>query len=105
MPFFFFDPTMIIVIPGIILTLWAQAKVTSAFKKFSKVRSRSGMTGAEMAREILNSSGLYNVPVEPVRGHLTDHYDPKAGVLRLSESVYGSRSIAALPLVSSPLPR
>jgi Zn-dependent membrane protease YugP len=100
MPFFFFDPTMIIVIPGIILTLWAQAKVTSAFKKFSKVRSRSGMTGAEMAREILNSSGLYNVPVEPVRGHLTDHYDPKAGVLRLSESVYGSRSIAALGIAA-----
>jgi uncharacterized protein len=96
----FFDPTMIIIIPGIILTLWAQAKVSSEFKKFSKIGSRSGMTGAEVAREILNTNGLHGVNIEPVKGHLTDHYDPRAGVLRLSESVYGSKSIAALGIAA-----
>ena len=100
MPFFFYDPMIIIVIPGIILTLWAQAKVQSAFKKFSRVRANSGITGAEVARDILNNNGLQNVEIEPVRGHLTDHYDPRAGVLRLSEGVYDSRSIAALGIAA-----
>ena len=100
MPFFFFDPTMIIVIPGIILTLWAQAKVSSTFKRFSKVSARSSITGAGVAREILDSSGLNKVGIEQVRGQLTDHYDPKAGVLRLSDGVYGSRSIAALGIAA-----
>ncbi len=97
---FFFDPTMIIVIPGIILTLWAQAKVSSAYKKYSRVRSRSGLTGAEVARGILDSNGLRNVGIEPVKGNLTDHYDPRSGILRLSEGVYGSQSIAALGIAA-----
>ncbi len=97
---FFWDPTFIIMIPGLILTLWAQAKVKSAFKKFSKVGARSGITGAEVARRILNSNGLSGVGIEPVRGQLTDHYDPKSGVLRLSENVYDSQSIAALGIAA-----
>lgn len=101
MPFFgLFDPTYIIVIPGIILTLWAQAKVKSAFSKYSRVGAHSGVTGAEVARQILTSSGVHNVSIEPVRGQLTDHYDPQAGVLRLSDGVYDSRSIAALGIAA-----
>ena len=100
MPFFFFDPTMIIVIPGIILTLWAQMKVSSAYKKYSRVRSRSGLTGAQVARGILDSNGLRAVGIEPIRGNLTDHYDPRSGILRLSEGVYGSQSIAALGIAA-----
>ncbi len=101
MPFgFFFDPTMILVIPGIILTLWAQAKVQSAYSKYSRVRTRSGVTGAQVARDILNRSGLQSVTVEPIQGELTDHYDPREGVLRLSEGVYGSQSIAALGIAA-----
>jgi len=100
MPFSLFDPTMILVIPGIILTLWAQAKVSSAFKKYSKVRSRSGVTGAQVARDILNRAGLQKVGVEPIQGQLTDHYDPRDGTLRLSEGVYDSQSIAALGIAA-----
>ena len=100
MPFFLFDPTMIMVIPGIILTLWAQSRVSSAFKKFSRIRSRSGLTGAQVAREILDRNGLNNVGIEPVKGRLTDHYDPRSHVLRLSEGVYDSPSIAALGIAA-----
>lgn len=95
-----FDPTMILVIPGIILTLWAQAKVKRAYKKFSRVGSASGLTGAQVARAILDRQGLQAVPIEQVRGNLTDHYDPRGGVLRLSEGVYGSRSIAAIGIAA-----
>lgn len=95
-----FHWTIVLMIPGIILTLWAQAKVKSAFNKYSKVGSRSGMTGAETARKILDSSGLGNVEIERVPGNLTDHYDPRTGTLRLSDSVYGSRSIAALGIAA-----
>ncbi len=97
---FFWDPTMILMIPGLILTLWAQAKVKSAFNKYSKVGSYSGLTGAEVARRILNANGLAGVGVERIQGQLTDHYDPREGVLRLSEPVYGSRSIAALGIAA-----
>ena len=97
---FFWDPTMILMIPGLILTLWAQAKVSSAYKKYSQVRSRSGVTGAKVARDILDRSGLSKVAVESIPGELTDHYDPSAGVLRLSEGVYGSQSIAALGIAA-----
>jgi len=100
MPFSIFDPTFLIVIPGIILTLWAQSRVKSAFSKYSRIGSRSGMTGAQVAKAILRGNGLDGVDVEPVRGHLTDHYDPRAGVLRLSEGVYDSQSIAALGIAA-----
>ena len=100
MPFFLFDPTMIIVIPGIILTLWAQAKVSMAFKKYSRVGARSGITGEGVARAILDQNGLQGVGVEHIAGNLTDHYDPRAGILRLSDAVYSSRSIAALGIAA-----
>lgn len=100
MYFPFLDWTIILILPGLILTLWAQAKVKSAFGKYSKVRSRSGATGAQVARSILDGYGLQSVGIEPTRGQLTDHYDPRAGVLRLSEGVYGSPSIAALGIAA-----
>lgn len=92
----FYDPTYILVILGIIITLAASAKVNSTFNKYSKVRSMSGMTGADAAKRILNSAGIYDVRVEHISGNLTDHYDPKHKVLRLSDSVYNSMSVAAI---------
>lgn len=92
----FYDPTYILVILGIIITVAASARVKGTFNKYSKVRSVSGMTGADAARRILNSAGIYDVSVERIAGNLTDHYDPKNKVLRLSDSVYGSMSVAAI---------
>ncbi|MCD8510714.1 MAG: zinc metallopeptidase [Bacillus sp. (in: Bacteria)] len=77
-----------------LIPLWAQAKVKSAYKKYSQVASSSGMTGAQVARKILNDNGLYDVNVEPVRGKLTDHYDPRAKTVRLSEQNYYGNSVA-----------
>nr|MDH3153430.1 zinc metallopeptidase [Bacillus licheniformis] len=82
------------------LSIWAQFKVKSNFEKYSKVEASSGRTGAEVARQILDRNGLYDVPVEPVRGTLTDHYDPTARVVRLSEPVYYGRSIAPVSVAS-----
>lgn len=93
---FYFDPTYWLVLLGAILCLYAQARVSSAYSKYSKVRSRSGMTGAQAAQRILDLSGIYDVRIERVGGQLTDHYDPSNKVLRLSDSVYGSYSIAAI---------
>jgi len=92
----FFDPTFILLLPAILLTTYASAKVRSAFAKYSRHRSSSGYTGAEVARAILRRNGLGDVPVEPVEGNLSDHYDPRSRVLRLSTPVYGSDSLAAL---------
>ena len=97
MPFlYYYDPTYILVLIGVVISLWASAKVNSTYQKYSRTRSYSGLTGAEAARRILNSAGIYDVTVEHVRGNLTDHYDPRARVLRLSDSVYGSSSVAAI---------
>ncbi len=93
---FIYDPTFIILIPALILALYAQAKVQSSFNKYSKVASQSGITGAQVASELLRSKGLYDVKVERVSGRLADHYDPRTKTLRLSDSVYGSSSLAAL---------
>lgn len=93
---YYFDPTYILVLIGAVLCLWAQARVSSTYKKYSRVRSRSGLTGAAAAQKILQMSGIYDVRIEHVRGELTDHYDPANKVLRLSDSVYGSSSIAAI---------
>ena len=95
-PFYYFDPTYVLVLIGVILSLAAQAKVRSTFDKYSRIRSISGMTGAEAAQRILHRAGLFDVRIEHVSGHLTDHYDPRKKVLRLSDSVYGSNSIAAI---------
>ena len=90
------DPTIILVLIGVALSLWAQGRVNSTFSRYSRVRSMTGMTGAEAARRLLNAQGIYDVTVQQIAGELTDHYDPKAKVLRLSDSVYGSRSVAAV---------
>jgi len=93
----FFDPIqMLIMLPGLALSMWASFKVKSTFAKYSEVRARSGLTGAEAARELLRLRGITNVRVEPVDGFLSDHYDPGARVLRLSPDVYNCRSLASL---------
>ncbi|MCM1039284.1 MAG: zinc metallopeptidase [Roseburia sp.] len=92
----YFDPTYWLVIIGAILCIVAQMRVSSTFRKYSRVRSRSGLTGAEAAQRILQLSGIYDVRIEHIRGELTDHYDPRAKVLRLSDATYGSTSVAAI---------
>ena len=87
---------IILVLPAIFFSLWAQAKVNSAFNRYSKQRTYSGMTGCEAARRILSANGLYDVNIERVSGHLSDHYDPRANVIRLSDSVFNSNSVAAV---------
>jgi hypothetical protein len=97
----FFDPLFLIMMaPTIVLMLWAQHKVRSTFDKFSKVPNQRRLTGAETARYILDSHGLADVPVEPVAGQLTDHYDPRSRTLRLSEPVYRATSVAALGIAA-----
>lgn len=92
----FFDPLYMAVMGvGLVLSLWASAKTKGTFKKFSQFTTRRGLTGAEVAQAILRDNGISNVRVEPVAGTLTDHYDPRNRTLRLSESVYSSRSMAA----------
>lgn len=93
---FFGDATYVLVLIGVVISLWASVGVKSTYAKYSKVRSHSGMTGADAATRILNSAGIYNVRVEHIAGNLTDHYDPRAKVLRLSDTVYGSNSVAAI---------
>ena len=93
---FYFDPTYLLLIPALILSLWASSRVSSTFNKYSRTPSRNGITGAQAARRVLDSHGLYHVQIEFVRGNLTDHYDPSAQVLRLSENVYGNTSTAAI---------
>ena len=88
--------TMIILIPAILFTMYAQSKVNSNFRRYSNVRNARNMTGAEAARRMLDGNGLGNVQIEQIRGSLTDHYDPRKRVLRLSQSVYGVNSIAAV---------
>ena len=97
MPFFYYyDPTYILVLIGALLSLWASAMVKTTYSKYARVYSRSGMTGAQAAAQILRQAGIFDVRIEHVRGDLTDHYDPKARVLRLSDTVYGSNSVAAV---------
>ena len=93
---FYFDPTYILIIIGAVISLIASAKVNSTFSKYNRVRSMTGMTGAQAAERILNAQGLYGVRVEHISGNLTDHYDPKAKVVRLSDAVYNSSSVAAI---------
>lgn len=95
-PGFYFDPTYVLVLIGVILTMMASARVNATFQKYAHVRSRSGMTGAEAAMRLLQSQGIYDVTVRPVRGQLSDHYDPRTKTVNLSESVYHQSSVAAL---------
>ena len=79
-----------------LFSAWASIKVNSTFKKYSYIRTASGITGAEAARRVLDANGLYNVRIERISGNLTDHFDPRTNVIRLSDSVYGSCSAAAI---------
>ncbi|MCQ4726404.1 zinc metallopeptidase [Anaerotignum faecicola] len=94
--FYFNFQYIYILIPAMLLALYAQSKVQSTFRKYSNVRNSYGMTGAEAAQRLLNIAGIYDVRIERVGGNLTDHYDPGKKVLRLSDSVYGSTSLAAI---------
>ena len=96
MPYFYYDWTMILVIPGLLLGLYAQFKVKSTFDRYSRVRTRSGLTAEQAARMLLSRGGSANVTISRVNGSLTDHYDPRSNTLRLSDSVYGSDSVAAV---------
>ena len=93
---YYFDPTYILIIIAAIISLIAQWRVNSAFSKYSRVASMSGMTGAQAAIMILQSNGINDVSVQRISGKLTDHYNPSTKVLNLSESVYGSTSVAAI---------
>lgn len=92
----FFDPTFIVLIPAIILVAYARNKVKKTFSEYSNYAASSGATGAEVARRILRDNDLGEVSVESIEGNLTDHYDPREKVLRLSRPVYGSNSLAAV---------
>ncbi len=93
---FYYDWTVLIVLPALIFTFWAQIKVNSSFNKYSSVRTSNGLTGAEAARRILDANGLYNVAIERVHGSMTDHYDPRTNTVRLSDTVHDVASVAAV---------
>ncbi|HBY47636.1 MAG TPA: zinc metallopeptidase [Thermomicrobiales bacterium] len=94
---FFFDPLyFVFMLPAIALVMFAQYRVKSTFQKYSQVQTNQGITGAQAAAEILRSNGITDVQIERIQGSLSDHYDPRSKVLRLSEPVYGSKSVAAV---------
>jgi len=102
--FYMFDPTyLMFMLPAFIIMLLVQLYVSSAYKKWSKVPATSRMTGAQAAQRLIQRAGLYNVTIEPIRGKMTDHYDPRQKVLRLSEGVYGNSSIASLAIAAHEL--
>ena len=98
--YFRFDPTMIILIPAVILTLYAQSKVQSNFAKYLRVQTQKGYTGVQVARRLLDQHGLQNIPIELSRGKLSDHYDPTKQILRLSQEVYEGHSVAAVSVAA-----
>jgi Zn-dependent membrane protease YugP len=97
-----FDPTMLLLLPAILLTLYAQWKVQSTFSHYSQVGLRNGLSGAAAALQMARSRNL-PVRIEPTSGHLSDHFDPQANVLRLSESVYSGRSVASIGVAAHEL--
>ena len=96
----FYDPTMMILIPAILFTMYAQFKVSSTTNRFFRIKSRSGYNGQETAERILAANGIRDVRVVPIRGTLTDHYDPRKKVLRLSEEVYYGTSITSVAVAA-----
>lgn len=95
-PMYYWDPTYLLVLVGVVICLIASSKMNSTFKKYSRVRNHMGITGRETAERVLHSAGIYDVRVEHVSGNLTDHYDPRTKVLRLSDATYSSTSVAAM---------
>ncbi len=97
----FFDPLyFVFMLPGLFLMLWAQSKVKGSYRKFSQVPNSAGVTGAQAARRVLDSEGLQSVGIEHIKGELSDHYDPRTRILRLSDGVYGTKSIAAAAIAA-----
>ena len=94
--YYMFDPTYVLILIGVVISLAASAKLRGTYQRYAGVRSRCGMTGEEAARQLLRSQGIYDVTIRRVRGNLTDHYDPRTKTVNLSDSVYGSTSIAAI---------
>lgn len=94
--YYYYDPTYMLIVISVLISLFAQFLVNSRFSKYSRVRSRSGMTGAQAAERILQSQGIYDVAIQRVSGKLTDHYDPRNKTLNLSDAVYASTSVAAV---------
>ena len=92
----YFDPTYMLVLIGVVICLAASAKMRSTFSRYSRIRNHSGMTGREAAEQVLHRAGINDGRVEHVSGNLTDHYDPRSKVLRLSDATYGSASVAAV---------
>ena len=97
---FFYDPTYILIIPALLLAVYAQFKVKGTYNKYSRIYSKQGLTGADVAREILKKKGINDVSVQQIKGHLSDHYNPKEKVLNLSIDVYGSSSLAAIGIAA-----
>jgi Zn-dependent membrane protease YugP len=98
---FYFDPVhMLIGVVGVVLSLWAQAKVKGAYAKWSQVPARSGLTGADVARKMMQDEAIYDVQLECIEGQMTDHYDPKGKIVNLSHDVYYGHSIAALGIAA-----
>ena len=97
---FFWDISMIILIPGLLLAMYAQAKVSSTYNRYKKVTSHSGYTGAQFARKMLNDNGLYDVTITQISGRMSDHYEPRANQVRLSAEVYNGTSIASLGIAA-----
>jgi Zn-dependent membrane protease YugP len=95
-----FDPTIIILIPAMIFAFYAQTKVSRAYNNYAKVGNRRGITGAQAARSILDANGLADIPIEITAGRLSDHYDPKKRVMRLSQQVYNDPSIASVAIAA-----
>ena len=94
------DTTWILVLPALFFAMWAQGRVRQAYQRFSRVPARVGLTGAQVARRLLDSAGLYDIPVEMTPGELTDHFDPRKRIVRLSPSVYQGTSLAALGIAA-----
>ncbi len=97
---FFWDISMIILIPGLLLAMYAQTKVSSTYNRYKKITSHSGYTGAQFARKMLNDNGLYDVTITQISGRMSDHYDPRANQVRLSAEVYNGTSIASLGIAA-----
>lgn len=98
--YWFFDSTFLIILPGLLLALWAQSRVSGAYAKWSQYRSSSGVTGGQVAEDLLRRNGVHDVSVQRGSGELTDHYDPKRKVIRLSPNVHGGFSVAALAIAA-----
>ncbi len=97
---YWFDWTILLLIPAFIITAWAQVKVTSTYKKYAKVPVQSGVSGAEFAQTMLQSNNVRGVQLQPVKGQLTDNFDPRSNVVNLSEDIYSGKSIASVAVAA-----